>query len=102
MAEQAPRSRQELEAGLIERAAKDEAFRRSLVEDPRGTLERELGVRVPEGVGLTVLEETRTARYLVLPPAPGKGGGLADEELDAVAGGATSMYTAGGHCGCPP
>jgi hypothetical protein len=88
MAEQTPRPRRELEAGLIERASKDEAFRRALVADPRGTIERELGVRVPEGVGLTVVEETPTARYLVLPPAPSRGGGtLADAELEAVAGG---------------
>ncbi len=42
MAGQAPRTRRELEAGLIERAAKDEAFRRALVADPKGTLPRRL------------------------------------------------------------
>ena len=92
MAGQAPRTRQELEAGLIERAAKDEAFRRALVEDPRGTLERELGVQVPEGVGLTVLEETPTTRYLVLPPAPRRDDSeLSDADLDAAAGGSTEL-----------
>ena len=61
----APRKRHELEAGLIERAAKDEAFRRALLADPTGTLERELGVRMPEGVALTVVEETPVSRYFV-------------------------------------
>ena len=81
MAEQAPRTRQELVAGLIERAAKDEAFRRALVADPRGTLERELQAKMPEGFSLTVLEETPTARYLVLPPGPSREG----DALSAIA-----------------
>jgi Nitrile hydratase, alpha chain len=93
MAEQANESRRELEARLLDKALKDAAFRRALVEDPRGTLERELGVTVPDGVGLTVLQETPTARYLVLPLAPSRGDGmLTDAELEAVAGGAVVTY----------
>jgi hypothetical protein len=81
-------ARRELEAELVRRSAKDKAFRRALVADPRGTLERELGVKVPEGLGLTVLEETPARRYLVLPPAAtGAAGELSDAELEAVAGG---------------
>jgi hypothetical protein len=88
MAAASNRPRRELEARLIEQASKDETFRRALVADPRGTLERELGVKVPEGFRLTVLEETPTRRYLVLPPAAtGREGELSDAELEAVAGG---------------
>jgi Nitrile hydratase, alpha chain len=110
MAEQAPRTRQAFEAQVIDRAWKDAAFRRALTEDPRATLERELGVRVPAGVTLTVVEETRSSRYLVLPPAPtGEGGGLSDAELEAVAGGdpgeSQSLISRcgfyGGYLGCP-
>jgi Nitrile hydratase, alpha chain len=99
-AAQGPRARREPAAGLLERAAKDDAFRRALVEDPSGTLERELGVRLPAGVRLTVLEETATNRYLVLPPDPLRPAGeLSEEELDAVAGG--SWACAGGSmCFC--
>src|SRR5687768_4212471 len=74
MAGQAPRTPRELEAELIERAAKDEAFRRALLADPKGTIDRELGVQVPEGVALTVVEETPGSRYLVLPPRPPSAG----------------------------
>jgi hypothetical protein len=92
-AEQASRTRREPEAGLIDRAAKDDAFRRALLDDPKGTLERELGVRLPAGVGLTVLEETATNRYLVLPTAPGRASGeLSDAELEAAAGGASTFF----------
>jgi hypothetical protein len=40
-----------------------------------------------EGVALTVVEETPTNRYLVLPPRPAVGGELSDSELESVAGG---------------
>jgi hypothetical protein len=59
-----------LEAGLLDKAGKDAAFRRALLADPRGTLERELEVKLPAGVSFTVLEATPTSRYLVLPPHP--------------------------------
>jgi hypothetical protein len=88
MQNQANASRRELEAQLLDKAWRDEAFRRALVEDPKGTLERELKVKVPEGVSLSVLEETPTSRYLVLPPAPTRDDReLSDEDLDGVAGG---------------
>jgi hypothetical protein len=94
MAEQANVSRRELEARLLDKAWKDAAFRRALVEDPKGTLERELEVKLPEGMSLAVLEETATSRHLVLPPAPtGNGGELSEAELEAVAGGATAMWS---------
>ena len=53
-----------------------------------GQIERETGVRVPEGLSLTVVEETATGRYLVLPPAPRRDdSALSDQELEAAAGG---------------
>jgi hypothetical protein len=81
-------SRRELETRLIDRAWRDAAFRRALIEEPRGTLERELEVKLPAEVRVTVLEETPTSRYLVLPPRPRSGDvELSGDELEAVAGG---------------
>jgi hypothetical protein len=87
MAGQAPTTRRELEAEVMRRAWADEAFRRALVEDPTGTLERELGARLPEGVSLTVVEESATSRYLVLPHRAPRGEELSDADLNSVAGG---------------
>jgi hypothetical protein len=100
MAEHAKPTRPEMEARLIDKAWKDPAFRRALIEDPNGTLERELGLTVPAGVSLTVLEETPTNRYLVLPPGQtGAVGELSDADLAAVAGGdPASGQTEGGYC----
>jgi hypothetical protein len=86
------KTRREIQAELVERAMQDEAFRRELVSNPRGVLERELGVTIPEAVRISVLEESPQNLYLVLPPAPPGGGELADKDLDAAAGG--DPYTA--------
>jgi hypothetical protein len=94
MTERADRSRRELQARLLDKAWKDEAFRRALIADPKGMLEKELGVPLAADFSLTVLEETPTTRYLVLPPAPtGAAGELSDAELAAVAGGDGEAYT---------
>jgi hypothetical protein len=88
MQEHVNAARRALEARLLERAAKDAAFRRALLADPKGTLEQALQVPVLAELRLTVLEETATSRYLVLPPAPlRQPGELADADLEAVAGG---------------
>jgi hypothetical protein len=87
-------SRKDLEAKLAERAWKDEAFARELCRDPKAVLERELaalrpGARLPEGLEVTLLEESPTTLYLVLSPGPpvAATGELSDEQLEAAAGG---------------
>jgi hypothetical protein len=88
MHEQVNAARQELEAWLLDKAAKDAAFRRALLADPKGTLGRELGGSLPDGLAITVVEEAPDRCYLVLPAAPaGQTEELSDAELEAVAGG---------------
>ena len=52
--------RTEMERRLIERSLQDESFRQSLVEDPKGTVERELGTRLPEDVRVVPWRRLKT------------------------------------------
>ena len=58
---------------------------------PRGPWSRSWGRRLPEGVEVRVVQESAQTIYLVLPSASpvGQGGEISDQELEAVAGGAT-------------
>lgn len=78
MAAASPTTRQELQAKVIERALKDEAFRKELLSNPTSTIFKELGIEyVPGGPKFQVLEETPNLLYLVLP--------MSQEQLSAVA-----------------
>ena len=72
---------------LIEKAESDEAFRRQLLSDPHGTIEKELDVKLPEGLEIQVHEESAETTHLVLPPYPK----LSETQLSHVAGGAKSI-----------
>jgi hypothetical protein len=79
--------RAEIERRLIERSLQDEDFRQRLLEDPRGTLEQELGSRLPEGVEVRVVQESTDTIYLVLPSASavgGEGGEISDRDLERL------------------
>ena len=43
-------AREQMERRILQRSLRDEDFRRRLLEDPKATLEQELGTRLPEGV----------------------------------------------------
>ena len=82
-------SRAEFERRLIQRSM-EEDFRQKLLDDPKGTLEQELGRRLPEAVRVRAVEETADTIYLVLPfssPLGGESGELSDAALESVAGG---------------
>jgi hypothetical protein len=87
-----PTSRDDIERQVAERAAHDPEFRRALIADPSGALKRELGVEVPESVTFTVLEESPTQVYLVLPQGVESGYRLSDEDLEKAAGGDPTYY----------
>lgn len=69
---------------VVARAWQDEAFKGRLLVEPREAL-AEMGVEVPAGHEVRVVEDTERVRHLVLPPGPGEE--LSEEQLDQVAGG---------------
>jgi hypothetical protein len=90
------RTRSEMERTIVERSLEDEVFRQRLLDDPKGTVEQELGRGLPEGVQVRVVEESADTLYLVLPSASAlddRGDELSDQELEAVAGGVGGKYT---------
>lgn len=69
---------------IVARAWQDEAFKQRLMADPQAVL-AELGIDVPLGRTVQVLEDTEQVMHLVIPLRPGE---LSDEQLEQVAGGA--------------
>jgi hypothetical protein len=53
---------------LLERAVKDESFRKALLTTPRAVLAREFNVQVPETVSIRVVEDTAETLTIDLPP----------------------------------
>jgi Nitrile hydratase, alpha chain len=92
-------SRAEVERTLVQRSLEDEDFRQRLLDDPKGTIEQELGSRLREGVEVRVVQESADTIYLVLPSASavGEGEEISDQDLEEVAGGEVGgdgpMYT---------
>lgn len=76
-------SREELTKEVLEKAGADKDFKKALMDNPKETLGR-LGVQVPEGVEIRVVEESPQVLYLVLPVNLDE---LTDEQLDNVAAG---------------
>lgn len=78
---------------LQKQAVTDEEFRKELLDDPNGVIERETGEKLPEGFKIQVIESDPSySATFVLPDLVGDE--LEDEELDAVAGGISFIIIA--------
>ncbi len=85
-------SRQEIDARIVDWANTDPAFRQRLLDDPKAALAEMLGMALPLGMAITVLEEQPGQHYLVLPPAPPSLNALPLDELDlALVGGGRTL-----------
>ncbi|NLI13979.1 NHLP leader peptide family RiPP precursor [Pelotomaculum propionicicum] len=82
--EKKPTPRKDLKEQIIKKALSDKDFKEVLVNNPKEAIGR-LGVQLPEDVEVKVVEESPGVVYLVLPVEPG---GLTDDQLGDVAGGA--------------
>ncbi|MDZ8106187.1 MAG: NHLP leader peptide family RiPP precursor [Nostoc sp. DedQUE12a] len=81
-------TRQDIEARIIAKAWKDEAYKQELLTNSKAVIEREFGVEFPADVNVQVLEENSTSLYFVLPVSPiAIIQELSEQELEAIAGG---------------
>ncbi|MEH1770604.1 NHLP leader peptide family RiPP precursor [Nostoc sp.] len=89
MSQQAqPQTRQDIQARIIAKAWKDEAYKQELLTNPKAVIEREFGVEFPADVKVQVLEENPTSLYFVLRMSPlAIAQDLSEEQLEAIAGG---------------
>lgn len=83
-----PVTESELRAEVTAMAVEDGEFRARLLDNPIAAIEESLGLTMPTDLTLTVLEETRSDFYLVLPPRDR----LTEGELAGIAGGAKSGW----------
>ena len=73
-------------AKAIARAWTDADYKAKLLSDPHAAL-AEVGVEVPAGNTVKVMENTADTHHLVLPASPPAAGELSSEELEKIAGG---------------
>ena len=93
-------SRQEVETRLIAETSRNPAFRQRLLDDPKTAIGDLLGVALPPGMRVTVLEEQPGQHYLVLPPALPSVDTLPLDDLElALVGGGRTLRPSPVSCG---
>jgi len=83
-----------METLIIEHAWKDPAFKKEFTSDPKGTIEKYSGQKLPKDISILVHEEDAHTMHLTLPAPPPNLAELSDEELERVAGGTDVVITA--------
>ena len=86
-----PKSWSQVQSIIVEKASRDEEYRRRLLEDPVRVAEEESGERFPDAVKIKVIEADPETGYILLPPRSPIAGELPDSALEAVAGGGDSL-----------
>jgi hypothetical protein len=77
------------ELDIIVKAWRDEAFRQSLLKDPKKAIEKEFSIAVPKDMKISVHEESENSVHLIVPSVPSQFAydDLSDDELKDVIGG---------------
>jgi hypothetical protein len=80
-------TRRDLETALIEKCWKDPEFKKAVLSDPKGMLERHTGQKLPAPIKIFIHEEDANTLHFSIPPAPSNLTELSDDDLERVAGG---------------
>lgn len=84
-------STEDIRSRIIARTWQDKSFKQKLLDNPVETLTQE-GVLIPDGIEVTVFEETPTSFAIVLPTNKQE---LSDSDLESIAGGKASIQGIG-------
>jgi len=80
-------TRRDLETALIEKCWKDPEFKKQVINDPKGMLERHTGQKLPPPLKIFIHEEDANTLHFSIPAAPSNLTELSDDDLERVAGG---------------
>ena len=61
-------TQKEMHAAVLAKADEDKGFRAQLLSNPKDAIHQAVGVTIPEGMTVTVHEDSATNSHLVLPP----------------------------------
>lgn len=84
-------TRYELQEKIVSKALSDAAYKQELLANPKAAVEKELGITIPEGVAINIMQETGEQVFLVLPYIEDAEGELSEDQLESVAGGRVSL-----------
>jgi hypothetical protein len=86
-------TRHDLEAKIIKRCWKDEAFCKEFTSDPAGVFTKYLDVPAGHLAKITVSQEEPGTWHIVLPSKPADASELSDTDLEKIAGGTAAIIT---------
>lgn len=87
------KNRKVLESKIIEKVMKDNEFRKRLIENPKNTIEEELGVKLPDNLKFHINEESPDDIHLTLPHE----NELTQEQLSGITGGWNPLKSGHSH-----
>ncbi len=83
LAQTAMTAAEDMRRQLTAKASEDMEFRQQLISDPKGAIEQEFGIVVPDDLNIEVHESNPETLHLALPASPQ----LTEKQLEQIAGG---------------
>ena len=82
-------TRGEMQDLLIKFSSQNPEYRSALMRNPKGVVQEQFQMQLPEEMNVEVLEESPEKVYVVLPYMVQEGAELSNSDLEALAGGTT-------------